>query len=127
MRFTKLTNAVRGQSVTSANLTVYETGTGASKEKIGIHRLKEDWAPSTVTWAKCPSYQAAYDTITTKKTKGSAHTFNVLSYAKALASGSVSGYGLMLKSADVDNADVDNASLSILWKSGKNTCRRRRR
>lgn len=32
-------------------------------------------------------------------------TFNVLSYAKALASGSVSGYGLMLKSADVDNAD----------------------
>lgn len=29
----------------------------------------------------------------------------MLSYAKALADGSVSGYGLMLKSADVDNAD----------------------
>ena len=105
MRFTKLTNEMRGQSVTSAKLTVYETGTGASKEKIGIHRLKEDWSPSTVTWNKRPDFQAAYDTITTKKTKGSAHTFNVLSYAKALADGSVSGYGLMLKSADVDNAD----------------------
>ena len=97
---------MRGQSVTSAKLTVYETGTGASKEKIGIHRLKEDWSPSTVTWNKRPSYQAAYDTITTKKTKGSAHTFNVLSYAKALASGSVSGYAVSYTHLDVYKRQV---------------------
>ncbi len=104
MRYGDLTGNIKGKTITSAKLTVYETGTGAAKQKIGIHRLKADWNPNTVTWSNMPSYQAAYGTITTKRTDKSAHTFNVISYIQALAGGSVSGYGLMLKSADVDNA-----------------------
>ncbi|MDY3010718.1 MAG: DNRLRE domain-containing protein, partial [Clostridiales Family XIII bacterium] len=96
IKFTDLTKIVKNQSVTSAKLTVWETGSGASKQKVGVRRIKESWSLGSVTWKKRPAITGAIDTITTKKTAKSAHSFNVLSFVKGLAAGSFSNYGLAI-------------------------------
>ncbi|MCQ4635525.1 DNRLRE domain-containing protein [Anaerovorax odorimutans] len=97
IQFTDIKKTIKGHTVTSAKLTVYETGTGASKQKVGAHRIKESWSPGSVTWTKRPAFVGtAYSTITTKKTAKSAHTFNLLSYARDLANDSIPSYGIIL-------------------------------
>lgn len=97
IQFTDIKKTIKGRTVTSAKLTVYETGTGASKQKVGAHRIKESWSPGSVTWTKRPSFvSTAYSTITTKKTAKTAHTFNLLSYGQSLANDSIPSYGIIL-------------------------------
>ncbi|MDE8731913.1 DNRLRE domain-containing protein [Eubacteriales bacterium DFI.9.88] len=97
IQFTDIKKTIKGCTVTSAKLTVYETGTGASKQKVGAHRIKESWSPGSVTWTKRPAFvSTAYSTITTKKTAKTAHTFNLLSYGQSLANDSIPSYGIIL-------------------------------
>lgn len=100
IKFINLKATVGGKYVDSAKLTVYETGTGASKQKIGVHRVTESWSVSSLTHNnRATAASTAYDTITTKKTANSAHTFDLTKFARNVASGAITNYGVMLKNS----------------------------
>lgn len=98
-----LKSVTGGHSVSSAKLTVYETGTGASSQKIGMYRITEDWTSSKITWSNKLANASAYiDSITTKKTAGTAHTFDVTSFARKVADEDVTNYGVVMKNITSD-------------------------
>lgn len=98
IKFTDLKTTISGQSVTSAKFTAYEVAGGASKQKVSIYRIAKSWSPSSITWNNRPTcVSGALSTVTSKKAAHAAHTFDVLSYAKGVAAGTMTDYGLALK------------------------------
>ncbi|MEE1039006.1 MAG: DNRLRE domain-containing protein, partial [Eubacterium sp.] len=86
----------KGCSVTSAKLTVYETGSGQAGQSIGICRVPSSWEPADITNNNRPVGTTLYSSITSKGTEGSSSVFDILTYVKNVASGSITNYGLML-------------------------------
>lgn len=85
-----------GKSVASAKLTVYETGSGESGQQIGVYRCDKSWTVTGITYNNRPGGATLYDTVTTKGTANTAHTFDIKAFAKNVANDSISNYGLML-------------------------------
>lgn len=92
-----LKSKISGKSVSSAKLTVYETGNGVSKQKIKAYRVLENWSSTSLTWNNKPK-NASDPTaqITTTKTAKSAKTFDMTGFARKIAGGT-SNYGVVLK------------------------------
>lgn len=92
-----LKSEISGKSVSSAKMTVYETGNGASSQTIKAYRILENWSSASLTWNNRPTYASDPTAqITTTKTAKSAKTFDVTGFARKVA-GSTSNYGLVLK------------------------------
>lgn len=96
IKFINLKTITKGYSVGSAKFTVYETGTGASKQSIGAYRVTESWTTSKLTYNNRPTSSTCYDTITTQKTAKTAHTFDLTKFAKAVADETITNYGIQL-------------------------------
>lgn len=96
IKFLNLKSVTGGYSVSSAKFTAYETGTGASSQKVGIYRITESWKADTLTYNNRPTSSTCYDTITTSKTQYTVKTFDVTTFARNVANGSITNYGLQL-------------------------------
>ena len=102
MKLIDLKAITGGKSISSAKFTAYQTADSGSNQSIGIYRITESWSPSSVTHNNRPSASGCYDTITTSSTDYAAKTWDVTTFVKNVASGSITNYGLLLynKSSD---------------------------
>lgn len=94
--FNGLANKIKGYSVASAKLTVYETGGGTAGETVQAYTVKEAWDKSTITWKNRPGYSTLLSSFTNTAKANSAGTFDITSYARKVANGT-SDYGIMLR------------------------------
>lgn len=100
--FTGLADEVKGHSIDSADLTVYETGTGKSGMTIRAHKTKEAYKKSEITWETRAAYaNTVLSTVTSTSTKNKARSFDITSYVRSVANGS-DDYGIVLRTDDED-------------------------
>lgn len=100
MTFPELRTTVTGKSVSSAKLTVYETGSYKG-EKVQAHRVTESWKRTAITWNTRASYvSTAFTSFTSTGVTGQASTLDLTPYARGVAKGSISNYGIMLRAED---------------------------
>lgn len=101
MQFVDFKSKLSGFYVDSAKLTIYETANSKKGQTVRVHRVSESWNKSTVTWNNRPSYiSTVLDSSVTAGTAGAEHTLDVTSYARNVANGSQTNYGLVLRTVD---------------------------
>jgi RHS repeat-associated protein len=101
IRFADFLHNLSGYYVDSANLTIYETGSSQANNTIQVHRVTEDWSKTTVTWNNRPGYSTTPITsAVTSGVAGRAKSFDITSYARQVANGTYSSYGIMLRAND---------------------------
>mgnify|MGYP003291831499 CR=1 FL=1 len=97
----KIPSTVNDKYISSAKLSLYETGSGAASMKVRAYRVLTAWNKSTVTWNTQPTIDTScYATLTTKGTAGSANTVSVKTFVQDIANESKSNYGLMLRNTN---------------------------
>ena len=88
-----------GRYVSSAKLTIYERGNGASGKTIKAYRVTENWNLSSIKWNNQPSHGTDPNgTAKTTGTTGKALNISILAYARYMAKDNP-GYGLLLKNS----------------------------
>ena len=93
-----------GRYVSSAKLTMYETGNGASGKTIKAYRVLDYWAPGSLKWSNQPSTASeANGNVKTTGTTGKARSISILNYARYMAKDNP-GYGLLLKNTSESNS-----------------------
>ena len=98
LHWPKIPSTVNDKYISSANLSLYETGTGSSGSTVRAYRVSKAWNKSTVTWADQPTVDSScYATFTTKGTAGSVNTASVKTFVQDIANESNTNYGLMLR------------------------------
>ena len=96
IKFIDLKTVTSGKSISSAKFTAYQSPDCVGSQKIGIYRITESWSISSLTYNNRPTCTTCYDTITTSSTDYAAKTWDVKTFVKNVASGSISNYGLQL-------------------------------
>lgn len=96
IKFINLKAVTSGSTVSSAKFTAYETGSSESDQTIGIYRITESWDVSTITYNTRPTCTTRYDSVTTTGTQYKASVFDVTTFAKNVAAGTITNYGLQL-------------------------------
>ena len=97
MQFVGLGSGLSGKTITAATLNAYENSGGAKDQKLTLYKAAKSWSVTGLTYNNRPgSTGSALGTVTSTKTTGKLHSFNVLSYVQGVASGSAD-YGLVLK------------------------------
>ena len=86
-----------GRYVSSAKLTMYEMGNGASGKTIRAYRVLDYWAPGNLKWNNQPSHASESNgSVKTTGTTGKARNISILGYARYMAKDNP-GYGLLIK------------------------------
>lgn len=107
IRFADFLSKLSGYYVDSAKLTMYETGSSQANNTIQVHRVTEDWSKTTVNWNNRPGYSTTPITsVVTSGTAGKAKTFDITSYARQVANGTYSSYGIMLRANDESSSGL---------------------
>ena len=107
IRFADFLHNLSGYYVDSANLTIYETGSSQANNTIQVHRVTEDWSKTTVTWNNRPGYSTTPITsAVTSGVAGRAKSFDITSYARQVANGTYSSYGIMLRANDESSSGL---------------------
>ena len=97
LRLYRLQAKLKDQSISQANFIVYERGSGTSGQKVSAYRLTEAFNPKTITWNNKPKYNtSAIDTVTITNNQHAAKTFDLKSFVKKVAAGSVTNHGIVL-------------------------------
>ena len=97
MQFVGLGSGLSGKTITAATLNAYENSGGAKDQKLTLYKAAKSWSVTGLTYNNRPgSTGSALGTVTSTKTTGKLHSFNVLPYVQGVASGSTD-YGLVLK------------------------------
>ncbi|MBQ8044185.1 MAG: DNRLRE domain-containing protein, partial [Clostridia bacterium] len=101
LHWPKIASTVNDKYISSAKLSLYETGSGAASMKVRAYRVLSSWNKSTVTWNTQPTIDSScYATLTTTGSAGSANTVSVKTFVQDIANESKSNYGLMLKNTN---------------------------
>ncbi len=105
-RFEDFTKTIDNYYISSAKLTLYETGTAGSGGTIQAHRVTEDWSKASITWNNRPSYASSiYDSFQSTGVKGT-RTLDLTEHARQIANGTYKSYGIMLRDADESSTGV---------------------
>ena len=95
--FKDLATKVKGYSVASAKLTMYETGGGTAGETVEAHRVKEEWNKATICWNNRAFYNAAViSSFINKAKENNLVSLDLTSYVRNIAEGT-EDYGIMLR------------------------------
>ena len=101
MKFMELTDTVKGKSVTSAKLSLFQTGDCSGAQTVEARRVKESWKCGSITWNSRPSVGGtALSTLKTTTTSRAEKKLDLLSYVKMIADGSQKNYGICLINSD---------------------------
>ena len=95
--FKDLATKVKGYSVASAKLTMYETGGGTAGETVEAHRVKEEWNKATICWNNRAFYNAVViSSFINKAKENNLVSLDLTSYVRNIAEGT-EDYGIMLR------------------------------
>ena len=84
LHWPKIPATVKDKYISSAKLSLYETGTANSGSTLRAYRVKTSWSKSAVTWNTQPSIDTSYYAgFTTKGTAGSVNTASVKGFIQA--------------------------------------------
>lgn len=107
MKIVGFGTAIDGKSVESAKLTVYENGNNAKGTVIQAKQVTETFAMNKITWNNKPANGAkVYASITSSGTSGTAKTFNLTTWARGMADGSLEKKGLVLMASNESTAST---------------------
>lgn len=99
MKFTDLTKKIKGYYIDSAVLTLYETANSNSGQTVQAYRVKTSWTCGKITWNNKPGYDTLYSSVKSTGKYKSARNLTLTAFARGVANGSLSNYGIMLKGA----------------------------
>ena len=101
LHWPKIPATVKDKYISSAKLSLYETGTANSGSTLRAYRVKTSWSKSAVTWNTQPSIDTSYYAgFTTKGTAGSVNTASVKGFIQGIANETNTNYGLMLRNTN---------------------------
>lgn len=107
MKIVGFGTAIDGKSVQSAKLTVYENGSNASGTVIQAKQVTETFDMGKITWSNRPANASkVYSSVTSSGTSGTAKTFDLTTWAKGMADGTLAKKGLALMASNESTAST---------------------
>ena len=98
--FSDLSKVLNDCSISSAKLTLYETGSNKG-ETIQAYRVTENWNKTNVTWNTRPGYGSTiHSSFVSTGITGQSSNLDLTTYVRNVVKGTFEDYGIMLRAKD---------------------------